>query len=267
VVIAVILAANALAFADASCPTRELVEAAKKLDKKTVASVIRLADRWKQLARGRSEECTDQLFQEYWGFYHDVQAEQLGRLETLGRKRLNRELAKVGWGIVESEAGDFVAERNDWVVRYLGSSLPPVWKLYLTERIHDISQGLSEDASLTIGWQELGRMLRFWEDFAAAHPNFRGTPAVRLYIDLYLEIFLNGTDNTPIAWNGELDQGLRDAYQTYLKDGPRAAHFDLVRGYFELLKKTNFKIDEEQRAKFLRAHGMTADQGIEPPHY
>jgi hypothetical protein len=71
---------------------------------------------------------------------------------------------------------------------------------------------------------------------------------VRLYIDLYLEIFLNGTDNT------------------HIKDGPRAAHYDLVRGYFESLRKTNFKIDEEQRAKFLKAHGMTADQGIDPPH-
>jgi hypothetical protein len=272
--VAAILTANLLAFADTSCPTRELTEAAKKLDKQQVVSVIRLADRWKQLARGRSEECVDELFNEYWGFYHEVQDQQRDRVKVLGRKRLNRELAKVGWAYRESEAGDFVAERRDWIVRYLGSSLPPVWKEYLTERIHDISQGLAEDASLLIGFQELGRMLRFWEDFVAAHPNFPGTPYIReFYIDMYLAIFLNGSDNTPLdEWGpngptGEVAQEVRNAYREYLQDGPRAAHYELVRGYFEFLKKKNFKVDEEERAKYLEAHGVKPSRGTEPLQY
>ena len=272
--LAAILTACFLVFADITCPTRELTEAAAKHDKQRVVSVIRLADRWKQLARGQSEECVDELFNAYWGFYHEVQDQQRDRVKVLGRKRLDRELAKVGWAYRESEAGDFVAERRDWIVRYFGSSLPPVWKEYLTERIHDISQGLAEDAILLIGFQELGRMLRFWEDFVAAHPNFRGTPYIReFYIDIYLEIFLNGSDNTPLdelgpnGFTGAIKAEVRDAYREYLKDGPRAAHYELVRGYYEFLKKKDFKVDEEERAKYLDAHGVKPSRGTEPPQY
>src|SRR5947209_7450834 len=104
--------ARFLLFAGPACPTAEFSEASKKLDKTEVTSLLRMADRWQQLATGQSPDCLDALFDTYWGFYHNVQEAQLARLETLGRKRLDSELAKVGWAIHESEAGDFVAERG-----------------------------------------------------------------------------------------------------------------------------------------------------------
>lgn len=281
VAVAALVLVGTAAFADVSpsrlespSPGCEAATAlAKELEaaRRTVSALRAQTDRLKaRLAAVSDEECRGALFRVYWEFYGDVQraltieAQRDG--DPAGRARLERSLKLVGWRLVGSEAGDYVAEERDWLPRVLGPSLPPMWRDFITLRIGDaVRGGLTEDAGLKIGWDTLRARIERWDEFLATYPRFIWRDGVAEDNKTALRILLRGVDNSPVFdSDGVLLPEVRKELEAYAAN-PRAARRAVVKRYLALLKKGGWK-ESDEAAAYLDKQGLATMAGIEPPH-
>jgi hypothetical protein len=248
----------------APCPTAELETELSHAEMKTAAVQKEMAS-FTRLGAGTAPACQVELFNRYWQFYGRVQSELAEKMQTSEqqKKRLERELKSVGWAYFESEAGGYIKESGDWLPKKAGSSLPPDWRRYLTLRIGDVRAGFSEDAGLTIGWTDLRKRIRSWEDFLAAYPAFAHADEVRESNKMYLAVLLAGMDNSPtLDGEGHFVPEVKTELDAYLAD-KKARDKKLVGRYVKLIEGGK----ADQASEYLKKQGLTSMMGQEPPRY
>jgi hypothetical protein len=254
----------------AACAPLAALDAALRAAKPTVVAVRSQAATLDRLARATSSDaCRVQLFERYWRFYEEAQAALAARIEPrdeAARAPLLRAMAPLGWSYQDSEAGGYVRDGSDWLLRHAGGRLPAPYRAWLALRLRDIAEGFSEDAGLRIGWTQLRERIRRWEDFEQRFPRFERSDEVHAGLHLYLVTLLTGMDNTPAFTGGDdaLDPELRRELEAYLAD-EHARNRPLVRAYYDLVQRNQFRrppdLDELLAAQQLDdVHG-------EPPRY
>jgi hypothetical protein len=252
----------------AACSTAALddwiAHAAKHLA--AVRTIGHLLGHW--IADAPDDACRVRLFERFWTYYGDMQvmfAAHVERLDGAKRASLLRTFKEFGWIYHDSEAGAYISDGSDWLLRTAGPALPTPFRDYLTLRLRDTAEGFAEDAGLRITWAELRQRLRRWEDFDASISRFERSDEVHARLQLYLATLLTGLDNTPAfdRETGAIDKELRKEIETYLRD-PQARSRKVVRGYYDLMVKSGFRstpaLDEYVAAHDLVVHG-------EPPRY
>ena len=119
------------------------------------------------------------------------------------------------------------------------------------------------DASLIIGWDELGKRVARLEQFELTYP---GAVAFKLGHDLFiynLRWYLRGADNTP-AFNRDtkvLEPELRRSYNAYMANNPNTPTTILLRGYLDVLQKNGYK-DSEAALQYLREKSPLPTQAV-----
>lgn len=174
------------------------------------------------------------------------------------------------WHRRETEGSYYVGETGTWLRSRFGRLLPPSWNEYLRQREIEIKEGFSEDAGLLISWEQLRLRITFWETFLARYPDFplKGGE-IATYLDIYIRTFLTGTDNSRIERDYQdltLRDEVRKAYDDFLRKNRGSRYYSVVKGYYDILKKENFRVGREARS-FLQANGVKSMHAVQPPTY
>ena len=118
--------------------------------------------------------------------------------ETEAFKTLQRKMSAVGleyWDVGECTA--IVRPKADYYLKLFGPAVSPDTRRFLEIEARQDKELATNDASLSILWQELAERVLEWEDFLQRHP---GSRLSRKAFDEYLfyqNILLFGLDNTP----------------------------------------------------------------------
>ena len=130
--------------------------------------------------------------EQYW-------VEKAGKLEeTEALKTLQRKMSAVGleyWDVGECTA--IVRPKADYYLKLFGPAVSPDTRRFLEIEARQDKELATNDASLSISWQELAERVLEWEDFLQRHP---GSRLSRKAFDEYLfyqNMLLFGLDNTP----------------------------------------------------------------------
>jgi hypothetical protein len=165
------------------CSTTDLAIAAMNEDLSTVEGILRVADKFEEMAR-REPECAGGYFAAFRTYYTQARqryAQSIGLARRrwplqAGEREKERgpvaaEAARAGWALVDDARPYRLEEDPEWSLGRFGALLPPVWGGYLRqaaaeERVRaDALAGGGNVPALTLeGW------LSFWEGFAARYP-------------------------------------------------------------------------------------------------
>lgn len=268
-----------LAFAEThSCPVTEFRASSQALDKGRIESVLTLACVFRTKAKGQSQECAEQLFVIFRTFYYEPlsqfqEAEGITRLpyplEDTRKKLLQARLSRVGWALRVTEGSYYVGEAGAWWRSRFGPLLPRSWDGYFHQREVEIREGFSEDAGLLISWERLRQRITFWEGFIRRHPHFPANEEVSSYLDIYIRTFLTGVDNSRIERDFDdptLRTEVKIAYEAFLRNNKGSKYYDIVKGYYEVLKRNNFRVTREAKA-FLESKRVKTMLAVQPPTY
>jgi hypothetical protein len=253
-----------------SCPEDTFSTTAAALDTTQIASVLLLAEHFTALANNLPESCNERLFLIFRNAYYDAMkdvntAKSISAIaypiasELLSA--LNTELNQVGWQIDELEGTYFIGETGDWFRGHFGSVLPESWDMYFGQREQEIVERTARDHGLQVSWDTVRRRMIAWEQFLQRYPDFPLQEDISRRIRTYLSILLNGLDNSRIdAWpeSRTLRDDVRETYEAFLLYNAGSQYYDLVKGYYDILKKYNFSTSQESRMYIETVGGMSS---------
>ena len=158
--------------------------------------------------------------EQYW-------VEKAGKLEeTEALKTLQRKMSAVGleyWDVGECTA--IVRPKADYYLKLFGTAVSPDTRRFLEIEARQDKELATNDAALSISWQELAERVMEWEDFLQRHPSSRlNRKAFDEYL-FYQNILLFGLDNTPTYYGDDgtrllaaADDGANGENGTYGRD-------------------------------------------------
>ncbi len=196
--------------------------------------------------------------------YEDT-AFQRAALDSAGSDSLRRALAPAGVDLVVSEGTGYLELNLDSVATRLQRFLTAPMREYLRLRAEDQRQGFSEDAGLTITWDQLAERVAKWDRFAAAYPRL-ATEEPAYWYGTYLRVYLTGMDNSRIfTFEGDsLEPEVRRSYERFARTHPDTRAGTLVSGHLAALAKDGWR-DGPARAAFLERADVATMLGVQPP--
>lgn len=109
---------------------------------------------------------------------------------------------------------------------------------------------IAMDAGLQITWDNLRKKFLRFEKFSRDYPNLKET---KEYIEPKTKelfgVYLTGLDNSPaFDWESQkLDSELKSSYEIFLKENKNSSYFEILKNYYTVLEKNNFKGSDQVR--------------------
>lgn len=166
-------------------------------------------------------------------------------------------LKENGFRIIHVEGSPQLGEDRAVLEKWFYGSVSSVMKKYLEEVKKETDEGFEDDGGLLITPVQLADRTIWWEQFAATYQHFIFSAEARHQHQIYFTYLLHGMDNTPVMdyETKSLDAGFRDAYDHLLTKYASEKTTQLVKPYFEALKKKNIpeadKLLEDYKAQSL----------------
>jgi hypothetical protein len=169
-----------------------------------------------------------------------------------------------GTGLLVTEGDFYLDARTDYFLTIFNNRVSPGLNTYLVLRKQEMDEGFSEDAGLLISFEEVyGRVLR-WEKFIETYPDGVITGHAKYYLASYLSTLLSGMDNSPVFDEHErLDFEIQKLYEKIIREGPPATSTQIIKGYYDLLSKNEFKRSPDLDS-YLDQQSLTSMQGVQP---
>ncbi len=264
---------------DEPCPKAQFEELTKTLDMATIESVALLAENLTTLLKKISKNCTQDIFvlfrEFYYGALHKVY-EDKGISEICypmtddKRIELTLELERVGWELCVSEGIYCMHETVGWMRTRFGPYLPEPWDEFFQQNDRELKEGFEEDHRLLISWDDLRKRVIAWESFMKKYPDFPLQNEISATIVIYLRVLLTGLDNARIDnWPRDriLKKDVKLVYEVFLKENKESKYFELVKGYYDILKKNKFRTGKQSQ-EYLKTHrARTILDWKHPPFY
>jgi hypothetical protein len=225
-----------------------------------IRSITLAENAYKNLITGDKNQ-NDKLFRLFREFYASVISENQDYYMDGGKETSGDIFTSYGLRINVSECGDFIAEDPEYLPAHFSAALSDGLKEFLLIRKKHYDQSpatyLIEDAALSITWDHLSDWVIDWEEYIDKYPDCEeakdAESDLRSFLDLYLLDF--HLDNTPMFNNGILSKELQKSYSRFLELYQDSRYYSLVKGYYEILKKNGFRLNEEAKS-FLAGHGI-----------
>ncbi len=207
-----------------------------------------------QTAAGEDELCRDSLVYDYLN-YSDSALDDFADSAIRETAAMRRRLETAGWMIDYEEGTPFAYRKPGWLTRRLRTVLSPAYVEYFRINDAELREGFEEDAGLIITPKRICARMAAWENFLAAHPGFVETEHARRWVDRQFSVLLSGTENTGVSAGpgNEVDQPFREAYNSFLKNNRKSAHYGEFKEYYALLQADRFHVSKASNA-WLQAH-------------
>ena len=108
----------------------------------------------------------------------------------------------------------------------------------------DETECVVEDNGLNIDHDKLRIYIIELENFIDKNPNFAAIEEVRSRLNWYVDIYLNGLDNTPLynRQNHSILPRVKISYERFLSVNYTSKYYPLVLKLYEKIRKNKFKL-------------------------
>ncbi len=146
------------------------------------------------------------------------------------------------------------------IFKMFESHLSDAYKAYLI--LSNKTVNLVEDAALTVGYDDLRKIIIFGDTILQRYPKSVVVPLVQKNLKNVLELYFTGMDNTPVYDRGNTKLILpevKSSYEAFLKENKSSTYYPLVKEMYDFLKKNHFTYTDSFRTKLykkLREKGL-----------
>lgn len=232
-----------------------------------INSISLAIDQYKKLSSS-DKKINDQLYYCFSEFYYytlDKVNSSCNGFITDDKKLLFEKNGAEQYG---SEAGSYIWQKIGFLYETFSSTTSNGLKDYLSiKKNEDIQQGktyLIEDALLVISWNVLSDRIIVWENFMKDHRDSETLiNDAQGEIDYDLWLYMNppyeGMKTFPYMNGKTGEDELKLSYERFISKYNKSKYQPLIKGYYDILFKSDFKINQEAK-DYLKKHGIDTNE-------
>lgn len=163
-----------------------------------------------------------------------------------------------------SEGDYYIDEQPDFLLNTFKGYLSSALREYLELRKKELEEGFSENARLLISFRSLGDRIITWENYIIKYPASPLLAEAKFSYQLYLNTFITGLDNFPIAEDQKLSPQIKSEYENFIAQHKDKISGKLVENYYNILAQQNFILTPGLN-DFYSENGIESMLGVQPP--
>lgn len=249
-----------------------------KLPKNDLYSITKGLDYFKTNMNGSIQEYRDSAFIDFRNLYYNVinnTSEIFWNNQNLINKisgakddpeviKFKRDLDTNGLRLSLTEGNYYLDEKPDYLFNHFKNTVSTSIREYLQIRMKELEEGFSENAALTISFRSLGQRIRVWEEYIKKYPNSPLIAEAKFSYHLYLNTFITGLDNTPVAVDQKLKPEIKSEYEYYISQNKDSESGKIVYNYYNILSQNSFTLTADLD-QFYKDNSVEPMQGVQPP--
>jgi hypothetical protein len=254
-------------------------EYSKSLVKTDLLSISKSLYKFKELFTTAPLEFRDSAFVEFRSLFYNVinnyseifwnNAELMKKVnEKLNDdpmvKTFKSDLDNNGLRLSITEGSYYIDEKPDYLINNFKSYVSPGVNEFLKIRSSELMVGFSEDAALLIPFRELGGRIITWQNYINKYPSTLLLAEAKFSYHLYLNTFLSGLDNSPIAKDDVLLPEVKEVYSEFINKYRDTESGKIVEKFYNLLSGNNFRLPEDLD-DFYKENQIESMTGMQPP--
>jgi hypothetical protein len=251
----------------------------KNLIKTDLSSISKAFDKYKASFTTAPVEFRDSAFTEFRNLFYNVinnysdifwnNADLVKKLNEKQNddpavKEFKNSLENNGLRLSITEGSYYIDEKPDYLINNFKSFVSPGVYEFLNLRSKELQQGFSEDAKLLITFRELGSRIITWQNYLNKYPASPLQAEAKFSFRLYLNTFLTGLDNSPVAADDVLLPEMKQVYSEFISKNQDTESGKIVGKFYNILTKNNFRLTEELD-DFYQENQIESMKGIQPP--
>jgi hypothetical protein len=255
------------------------LENLEKLHKSDLSSISQALDNYRNNFSNVTPEIKDSAFIDYRSFFYDVinsYYEIFWNNQSLVNKlnsnknddpevlQLKKELDKNGLRLSKTEGGYYIDEQPNFLYNNFKDYVTQSIKEFLLIRSKELDEGFSENSKLLISFKSLGDRIVTWENYLNKFPASPLSAEAKFSYHLYLNTFITGLDNSPVAIDDNLLPEIKNVYSDYIRENKNTESGKIVEKFYSIVSKNNFHLTADLD-DFYEENQIESMKGMEPP--
>lgn len=189
---------------------------------------------------------SDEMFFVLQDYMEDVAKKQEVQ-HYIAAKKLKEVRQFLGFTLHEDSEGPILSVDFDYLAKLVKGKGSEALKSYVTQMQKELKKPVIKNGKLKISFKEVQKRLIFWDNFLLQHGDFCAKDRVVNHYNHYLQIFLLGTQNTPIFDNEKqmLLPTMEKLYQKTLKKYPNTHTYLAVESCYMWLLRNGITYSDE----------------------
>ena len=250
-----------------------------KLPKHEISSISQASKEFRKSFSASTPEIKDSAFIAFRSFYYDVinsyyevfsnNQDIINKLNANNNddpqiKQLKLKLDQNGLRLSKTEGGYYIDENPNYLyVNFKNFVSPPIYE-YLFNRSKELEEGFTEEAKLLIPFESLGNRISTWEKYLNKYPSSPLSAEAKFSYQLYLNTFLTGLDNSPVAIDDILLPKMKNVYSDYIQKNNSLESGRVVAKFYSILSNNNFHLTSDLD-DFYKDNQIESMKGMELP--
>jgi len=250
-----------------------------KLHKNDLASISHASNEFRKNFSAAVPVIKDSAFIEFRSFYYDVinnyyetllnNQELVNKLndqknEDPQVQQLKIALNQNGLRLSKTEGGYYIDEKPDYLYNNFNNFVSRDINEFLLIRSKELEEGFSEDAKLLISYKSLGDRIITWEKYLNKYPASPLSAEAKFSYHLYLNTFITGLDNSPVANEDILLPEMKNVYLDYINRNNNSESGKIVEKFYTIISNNNFHLSSAPD-DFYNENQIESMKGMEPP--
>jgi len=254
-------------------------EYSKNLAKTDLSSISKALNKYKELFTTAPLTFRDSAFTEFRNLFYNVinnysdsfwnNADLMKKVNEKQNddpvvKDFKSSLENNGLRLSITEGSYYIDEKPDFLINNFKIFVSPGVNEFLKIRSHELKEGFSEDAVLIITFRELGNRIITWQNYLNKYPASPLLAEAKFSYHLYLNTFLSGLDNSPIAKDDILLPEIKQVYLEFISKNKDNESGKIVEKFYDVLSKNNFRLTEDLD-DFYEENQIESMKDVQPP--
>lgn len=231
-----------------------------KLPKSELFSISKASKEYRKNFTAAAPEMKDSAFLDFRSFYYDVINSYYeifynnkGLLNELNAnnnndprvKELKSTLDQNGLRISKTEGGYYIDESPVFLYSQFKNYVSRPVSEYLLIRRKELEEGFSEDSKLLISYNSLGDRITTWEKYLNDYPTSPLSAEAKFSYHLYLNSFITGLDNSPVAVDNILLPEMKKVYSDFIRKNNNLESGKIVEKFYSIVSNNNFHLTSD----------------------
>lgn len=231
-----------------------------KLPKSELFSISKASKEYRKNFTAAAPEMKDSAFLDFRSFYYDVINSYYeifynnkGLLNELNAnnnndprvKELKSTLDQNGLRISKTEGGYYIDESPVFLYSQFKNYVSRPVSEYLLIRRKELEEGFSEDSKLLISYNSLGDRITTWEKYLNDYPTSPLSAEAKFSYHLYLNSFITGLDNSPVAMDNILLPEMKKVYSDFIRKNNNLESGKIVEKFYSIVSNNNFHLTSD----------------------
>lgn len=250
-----------------------------KLHKNDLTSISQASNEFRKNFSAVTPDIKDSAFIVFRSFYYDLINSYyeifLNNQELINKlndhkdddpqiKQLKLTLDQNGLRLSKTEGAFYIDEKPDYLYNNFKNYISHPLNEFLLIRSKELEEGFSDDAKLLISFYSLGDRIITWEKYLNKYPSSPLSAEAKFSYHLYLNTFITGLDNSPVAADDILLPEMKNVYSDYIKKNSSQESGRIVEKFYSIISNNNYQLTSALD-DFYQENQIESMKGIEPP--